>query len=396
MCSVRLKRSLTLFQRRYFIAALICAFLAGCSLAPSVPVDGQFLGYPVQTAVDSKIVKFYIEDYFVEDVEAAQSEEASENAKKIDQIYHEQGTDLPSREQLQLISQEYSIDFASLFFVDRLLADNCTAQVNQEYQQFLSLSQDIDPELASSAMVLFVPGWNYLKKGDYTGANFASSIKVAAENNIEHALVPVLPVGSVEQNAQILAEQIRSQISAGKPLILVGASSAAPAIHMVLGDFLTESERSSVLAWVNVGGILQGTPLVDRFQSWPQRGLLNLVAWWNGWSTQAILSMNTENSRRRFSEITPFQDILILNYLGVPLSGQLTKYAKGTYSALRSYGPNDGLTLLPDAIAPNSLTIIDFGADHFFTQGPDMQDKTLALIKLVFEGLPEGNNCKYP
>lgn len=113
----------------------------------------------------------------------------------------------------------------------------------------------------------------------------------------------------------------------------------------------------SIKAWLNLGGILQGRPLVDLVQAWPQRWLFALITWYNGWSDSAISSMGTEHGRARFARQRVDPAILVINYLGVPLSEQLSKYSKDKYPLLRSERPNDGLTLLTDAIQPDWATI---------------------------------------
>jgi hypothetical protein len=54
---------------------------------------------------------------------------------------------------------------------------------------------------------------------------------------------------------------------------------------------------------------------------------------------------------------------------------------------LISEGPNDGLTLLSDIIAPSILTIIALGSDHFFAEDHRINDKTVALAKVVISCL---------
>jgi len=76
-------------------------------------------------------------------------------------------------------------------------------------------------------------------------------------------------------------------------------------------------------------------------------------------------------------------DILVVNYLGVPLSGQLSQHSRDKYPLLRSSGPTDGLTLLADVLAPSSLTIVALGSDHFFAE--DLR----ALMKLRLALLEE-------
>ena len=66
------------------------------------------------------------------------------------------------------------------------------------------------------------------------------------------------------------------------------------------------------------------------------------------------MSMGTGPSQKRFTRLRIDADVLIINYVGIPLSGQLSKFARDKYPLLRDAGPNDGLTLLTDAIAPKT------------------------------------------
>jgi hypothetical protein len=50
---------------------------------------------------------------------------------------------------------------------------------------------------------------------------------------------------------------------------------------------------------------------------------------------------------------------------------------------LRPEGPNDGPVLLTDAIAPGSLTVVALGSDHFLAADPEIDRKSVALMKLV-------------
>ena len=128
---------------------------------------------------------------------------------------------------------------------------------------------------------------------------------------------------------------------------------------------------------------MQGSPLIDVLQRPPQSWLFSLVAWFQDWEKEALASMSAKISRRRFSEIPVFSDVLVINYLGVPLSGQLSRYSRDKYPILKSEGPNDGLTLLTDVVAPNSQTIVALGQDHFFAEDPQINLKTVALMNLI-------------
>lgn len=356
---------------------LACLFLGACSAIPKVPANGEFLGEPLQTTVDSDVARYYLENYMQGKNENRQLDE------KIATLYGEHEKSLPSRNELKQISQEFSVDFASLFFADSLLNDECNKKLNASFVQYLKNEIDVDTSVISHYVVLFVPGWDYAENGHLTGADFTAPRKLATAFGFENYLVALPPTGSVEESAAVLAADITRHHRAGKKILLAGASSAGPVIHLTLGEVIDKEPLGSVKAWLNLGGILQGSPLIDYLEENPQRWLFNFIVWFKDWEEEAILSMSTIPSRKRFSRLNIETDILVVNYLGIPLSGQLSQYSRDKYPLLKAEGPNDGLTLLTDAIAPNSLTVVALGSDHFFAEDPKINDKTIALMKLL-------------
>lgn len=292
------------------------------------------MGEHIETTVDSEMARYYLEEYLPD------KNGAGDLHEKIAVVYRQYDKALPSREELAAISREFSVDFASLFFADRLLSNECNKQLNQSFVRYLANKKATDVD-TSAYLVLFVPGWDYVKNGHETGADFAQPRRLATQFGLENYSVELPPTGSVEQSAEVLAAEIVRRSQAGKKLIIAGASSAGPAIHLALSDLLGEKELRSVKAWLNLGGILQGSPLIDYLQLRPQRWLFNLVAWFKGWDRDSIMSMATTQSRKRFEHLHIDADILILNYLGIPLSGQLSKYSKDKYPLLKADGPNE-------------------------------------------------------
>lgn len=359
------------------ICLLTCLFLGACSSIPKLPAKGEFFAEPVQTTVDSEIARYYLEHYLPGKYENRHLDE------RISELYRQHEKFTPSREELKEISQTFSVDFAALFFADLLLNNKCNKQLNQHFALALKKVTTVDARTASSYLVLFVPGWDYAENGHLTGANFMKPRELASEFGFENYLVALPPTGSVKKNAEILAAEITRHYRSGKKILLAGASSAGPVIHLALAEMIDKNTLSSVKAWLNLGGILQGSPLIDYLEARPQRWLFNSIIWFKGWNKEAILSMGTNASRKRFSRLRIDSDILIINYLGIPLSGQLSQYARDKYPLLRAEGPNDGLTLLTDAIAPNSFTVVAFGSDHFFAEDPKINEKTVALMKLI-------------
>lgn len=365
-----------------FANLLACLVLVSCGSISDTPVKAKFLGELVESTVDSETARYYLENYL------QGKRENRELDARISELYARHANALPSRESLKQISQQFSVDFASLFLVDRLLFHECNRKLNLSFSHFLNQDAPISARL-SDYIVLFVPGWDYAENGALTGADFAKPRGLATQFGLENYLVELPPTGSVSENTDALVAEIARHSRSGKKILLAGASSAGPAIHLALGERLGAKERSTIKAWLNLGGILQGSPLIDYLQATPQRWLFNLVVWYKAWNKEAILSMSTSPSRERFSRLQIDPEILIINYLGVPLSGQLSKYSGDKYPLLRSEGPNDGLTLLTDVIAPHSLTVIALGSDHFFAEDPRIDQKTIALMKLIISYLEQ-------
>lgn len=165
---------------------------------------------------------------------------------------------------------------------------------------------------------------------------------------------------------------------------------ALDAIHRELGERLpTSTELRDRSAWLNVGGLLHGTPLADVGLSWPTCWFVYLAVLPDR-SFEGIRSLSPAPSATRLTAIIFPQDTLIVNYLGIPLSGQISDQARGGYSRLKMDGPNDGLTYLAGAVAPNSVTIPELGVDHYFRR-PDIDLKSLALARAVIRHIRQND-----
>ena len=119
------------------------------------------------------------------------------------------------------------------------------------------------PEFAEDYVILLVPGWNYTNNGHITVSDFAAPRRLLDRLGIENHLLLVPPNGSVMQSASVIADAVLVRRELNQQVIVVGARAAGPSIHYTLGKLLDYQELEHVVAWVNRGGILQGSPLID-------------------------------------------------------------------------------------------------------------------------------------
>jgi hypothetical protein len=74
--------------------------------------------------VDSEIARYYLESYL-------QGSRLNPGLDaRIGELYKQQQEAIPTREELEIISERFSVDFATLFLADRLWADANTRKIN--------------------------------------------------------------------------------------------------------------------------------------------------------------------------------------------------------------------------------------------------------------------------
>ncbi|MDH3311409.1 MAG: hypothetical protein OEM95_12155, partial [Gammaproteobacteria bacterium] len=139
----------------------------------------------------------------------------------------------------------------------------------------------------------------------------------------------------------------------------------------------------------------RGTPLFDPYRSGPRRWLGRAFAWLQGWEWDALESLGRERAGARFTKLQLPEHLLVVNYIGIPLSGNVSELARERYLGLRKHGPNDGLTVIADALVPGQPTIPAMGLDHYLAQDPELDLKTLALTLTLIEELekPRAGTC---
>lgn len=218
----------------------------GCVQINKIPVEGRLHGYPLQTTVDHESAKFYLENYLTG------KSFNSEYAQKIAKIHQQLQADLPSRTQLKHLSQLFSVDFAALLFGNQLLKQKGNAELQKQFQKNLLQVQKGDVVyLPKDILIMMVPGYGYIENGQETGADFARPRKLLQEVGYQVDFVEIDQFGSVESNADFVSKQILSRKE--RKIVLVGASSANPAIHLALGKLLKPNDSKHVLAWLNLG-----------------------------------------------------------------------------------------------------------------------------------------------
>jgi hypothetical protein len=384
-----------MISRWAIIAGGVVFGVMGCTVTNRTPVNGVVGGHSIFSLLDHAVA----EETLIALTESRPPEHpAVAGALSVDE--------LPKFEELKKLSGETSPDTATLVLIDRIGRMEAHRDTQVLYDAYLQrlrqwgrggfhviaacLNGTDLPELH------FVPGWFY-ERSPWTGADFAAQRRLFVELGLTTALIAVNENDAVEANAQIVAQHIRN-VSEHRRIILVSTSKGGPETAHALGTLFRDADTQNILAWVNIGGVLLGSPLADMAVTFPSSLVAKLLFWRDQVdASHSVPSLTSEKSAARFAQQRLPPNISVFNFVGVPLSGQVSASAREGYALLRRFGPNDGLTPLTHQWAHGGRIVLGVGLDHFF-QDAEVDLKTAAMAFVVFEsiGIARGRECVRP
>jgi hypothetical protein len=174
---------------------------------------------------------------------------------------------VPDQARLRELGLEVSVDFAALAFARAIGVDEKSRVVQATFDRALRdgaahTEQILRQPGAFPYTVLFAPAFLYRSHPE-NGADFASQRKLLDRLGITNRLIDAAETASVEDNAATIAAAVREARRDGGPVILVSTSKSGAEVALALSRLLEPEDTASVVAWLNAGGALRGTPLAD-------------------------------------------------------------------------------------------------------------------------------------
>jgi hypothetical protein len=338
----------------FTLPTAILLMMMGCA---GLPVSGTIGGQAIETGVDSEVARYYLSNYLA----GRHSDPVLD--KRIDRVYEKVNGRLPNREDLKKLSDDFSVDFAALYLADQIARVPVNAWFQSAFRQAYEYALRTFPQgqmqVPGSADydVLIVPTYLYKRWAYFTGADLAVPRAALQKVGFHCYFVETVDDGPVELNAEIVMAAIWDRAKTGRRLIVVSASKSGAEVALALTR-LGPARTHHVAVWINAVGALQGTPTVDD-KLLPDFELLTGKI-----DPAGTESMGTAPSRQRFNSFNIPPAVLVVNYFGIPTIGNISVFGRSVYSALRKYGPNDGVLLLGDMIWPGGVTLARLGTDH--------------------------------
>lgn len=297
---------------RVFLVPAVSLLASNCLAVPRFPVASTLAGQDAQTTVDSQVAAYYLEHY----LSGHRSNPAFDTL--LDAELGGSSVDPSDHEAMKRLSQRFSTGLATVHFAARLhnSPDNLRAQeAFHAHLQRLRDSQTASlpsvADVSRSYLMAFVPGYAY-KKDRTTGADFARQREIMARQGFQTVLIETDELGTVEENATIVANAILGMTRQHDNIILVSASKGGPETALALADRLPIEARRHVRAWISVGGLLRGSPYADRALRWPRRWFAKLAFAFKGLRSYVIEDLSTEVRRPAFARLQIPADMLHL------------------------------------------------------------------------------------
>ena len=127
--------------------------------------------------------------------------------------------------------------------------------------------------------------------------------------------------------------------------------------------------------------------MLDWLQRLPQSLVFDLIVWVQDWRHESFESLTTHVLRERFEELSVPEEIQVFNHISMSLSGDISDFGWDKYLLMRSDGPNDSLSLLPDLLLLEGRTIDSPKGDYFFAEDPLIEQESVALVPTILESI---------
>lgn len=294
------------------------------------------------------------------------------------------GLDALTPELVRELSAREGCDFATALLHQRIVA-------SQRHGPFLAELRGIGLQPAGlnacshaggPPLVAIVPGAFY-RENPRTGADGRVVRQAAERLGLPVATVPVSSTGTLAENARSLAEWLLGPRD--QPLILVSVSKGGSDVKTALARPDAAQVFARVKGWLNLCGILDGTPMADWLLSPALLARANRFVYRIRGRSLYFL-----DDLRRFPgcaldfPLTPPAHLRTVHVVGFPLRSHLRNgLVRRCHARLQSFGPNDGSILLADAPRwPGQLCPV-WGADHYLRPRADVRPLLAAVLGIL-------------
>ena len=180
-------------------------------------------------------------------------------------------------EVLQEITAKCGIDFATALLYDRAIHSKDHGPAITRLDELRQCQRSSQPAEPPQATFVVVPGAFY-QEFPATGADGRILNEQAEKQGYRTATIPVTSTGTVSGNAKMICHWLDGQPD--EKIILASVSKGGSDVKFALSIENAAHTFRNVVAWINVGGILDGSPMVNWLLSRRVRTLFYRSVFW--------------------------------------------------------------------------------------------------------------------
>jgi hypothetical protein len=192
--------------------------------------------------------------------------------------------------------------------------------------------------------------------------------------------IPIGSTGSLASNARLICDWLSAQDDTR--IVLVSISKGGSDLKMALREPDAEHAFRNVHGWINLCGILDGTPLVDWLRSWHFEAMVNRLYFRAlGAKVDFVRELRRGPGEALDVDLQLPAQLRLISIVGFPQRAHMSNgMTRRCFDRMSVHGPNDGVIVLDDVCAQPGLLYPVWGADHLLRTGTDWQELLGAVL----------------
>lgn len=291
---------------------------------------------------------------------------------------------LLTAEKLREITAREGVDFATVLLYDRVIHSPqhspFIARIDQ-WQSNHGPNRDV--------IVAVVPAAFYKENPD-SGADGRLIREEAVRLGLPCELIPLASTGTLAENSQAILKWLAE--NRGKKIILISVCKGGADVKFALGSTNGQERFDDVLAWVNICGTLNGSPVAELLLATKTRFFLAwLYCKCRGRNLTFLRELVPSPQGPLSAALKLPASMRLINLVGFPLRRHLTnRFMRQCHRFVSRQGPTDGGVLLADACHLPGVIYPVWGADHYLRP----EARARRIIASVLEYLTGDNNLE--
>ncbi len=276
---------------------------------------------------------------------------------------------------------ERGIDDATKVLFDSVCDSAKHGPAIREIDRLCDAGESGSLALGVAVQVAVVPGFLY-REYPASGADGRMLIEASERLGWQVRTIEVASTGRLGENSRTILDWLKQH--ARQPTVLASISKGGSDIVAALQQPDAAEAFRHVVGWVDVCGIIRGSPVVDHVaRQWlPMLGFRTLFAL-RRWCFASVLDLRHSGGVLE-QGFTPPKHLRIVHVVGFPQRDDFVHPRLRSFHALLgSRGPSDGAILLLDCIEAPGVVYPLWGADHYMRPRHRTQPLCQGLLRFA-------------